>query len=69
MMGFGVVPYIHGVREPIKRILCSYNVKVAQKHFFTLNRILARPKDPVTKEQKSDSIHSIPCNDCNQEYI
>ena len=50
MMGFAVVPYSHGVTEPIKRILCSYNVKVAQKPFFTLNHIFAKPKDSVPKE-------------------
>ena len=69
MMGFAVVPYIHGVTEPIKRILCSYNVKVAKKPFLTLNHIFAKPKDPVPKEQKPDAIYSIPCNDYNQEYI
>ena len=73
-MGFAAVLYIHGVTEPIKRILCSYNVtqttlQVAQKTFLTLNHIFAKPKDPVPKEQKSDAIYSIPCNDCNQEYI
>ena len=36
-------------------MLGSYNIKVAQKL--------------VSKEQKSDAIYSIPCNDCNQEYI
>ena len=69
MMGFAIVPHIHGVTEPIKRILCSHNVKVAQKPFFTLNHIFAKPKDPVPKEKKSDAIYSIPCNNCNQEYI
>ena len=29
--------------------------------------MFAKPKDPVPKEQKSDAIYSIPCNDCNQE--
>ena len=69
MVGFAVVPYIHGVTEPIKRILCNYNVKVAQKPFLTLNHIFAKPKDPVPKGQKSDDIYSIPCIDCNQKYI
>ena len=49
--GFGVIPYIQGVTEPIKRILNSHNVKVAQKPFQTLGHIFAKPKDPVTKEQ------------------
>ena len=70
MSSSGVIVYIHRVTEPIKRILCSYNVKVAQKpFFFTLNHIFAKPKDSVPKEQKSDAIYSIPCNDCNQEFI
>ena len=25
--------------------------------------------DPVTKEQRTDAIYSIPCNDCDNEYI
>ena len=49
--GFAVIPYIQGVTEPIKRILNSHNVKVAQKSFQTLGHIFAKPKDPVTKEQ------------------
>ena len=62
--GFAVIPYIQGVMEPIKRILNSHNVKVAQKPFRTLGHIFAKPKDPATKEQRTDAI---PCNDC--EYI
>ncbi|RMX56505.1 hypothetical protein pdam_00023896, partial [Pocillopora damicornis] len=67
--GFSVIPYIQGVTEPIKRILNSHNVKVAQKPFQTLGHIFAKPKDPVTKEQRTDAIYSIPCNDCDNEYI
>ena len=33
--GFAIIPYIQGVTEPIKRILNSHNVKVAQKPFQT----------------------------------
>ena len=46
--GFTVIPYIQGVTEPIKRILNSHNVQVAQKPFrlwgiFSPNlRILSR---------------------------
>ena len=31
--GFAVTAHIHGVTEPIKRILNSHNVKVTQKPF------------------------------------
>ena len=29
----------------------------------------AKPKDPVMKEQQTDAIYSIPCNDCDNKYI
>ncbi|CAH3167065.1 unnamed protein product [Pocillopora meandrina] len=35
----------------------------------TLGHIFAKPKDPVTKEQRTDVIYSIPCNECDNEYI
>ena len=47
----------------------SHNVKVAQKSFQTLGHISAKPKDPVSKEQRTDAIYSITCNDGNNEYI
>ena len=50
--GFAIIPYIQGVTEPIKRILNSHNVKVAQKPF-----------------ERTDAVYSIPCNDCDNEYI
>ena len=37
--------------------------------FQTLGHIFAKPKAPVTKEQRTDAIYSIPCNDCDNEYI
>ena len=40
--GFAVISYIQGVTEPIKRILNSHNVKVAQKSFRTLGHIFAK---------------------------
>ena len=47
----------------------SHSFKVAKKPFQTLGHIFAKPKDPVTKEQRTDAIYSIPCNDCDNEYI
>ena len=34
-----------------------------------MGHIFAKPKDPDTKEQRTDAIYSIPCNDCDNEYI
>ena len=55
--------------EPIKRILNTHNVKVAQKPFQTLGQIFAKPKDPDIKEQRTNPTYSVPCNDCDNEYI
>ena len=49
--GFAIIPYIQGVTGPIKRIINSHNVKVAQKSFQTLWYIFAKPKDPIANEQ------------------
>ena len=35
----------------------------------TLGHIFAKPKDPVTKEQRTDALYSIPRDDCDNEYI
>ena len=34
-----------------------------------MRHIFAKPKDPVTKEQRTDAIYSIPCNNYDNEYI
>ena len=43
--GFAVIiiPYIRGITEPIKRILSSHNVKVAQKPFQNLGHVFVKP--------------------------
>ena len=67
--GFAVITYVHGVTEPIKKILNSHHVYVAQKPFQTLGHIFAKPKDLITNEQLADGFYSIPCNGCDHKYI
>ena len=55
--GFAVIPYIQGVTEPIKRILNSHNVKVAQKPFQTLEHIFT-----MSTRQECRNVGSINCN-------
>ena len=47
----------------------NHNVEVAQKPFQTLGHMFAKPKDPITKEQQTDDIYSIPWNDYDNQYI
>ncbi len=67
--GYAVVPYIQGVTEPIKRILSNCNIKVALIPCLTLGHIFAKPKDPIPTNQKTHAVYSIPCNDCEKEYL
>ena len=55
--------------KPIKKILNSHNVRVAQKPFQTLGHIFAEREDPVMKEQWTHTTDSIQCNDSDHEYI
>ena len=68
-VGFGVVSHILGITKPIKRILASHKVKVAQKRFQTLEHIFSKPKDFVPREQRTDSVYSRHCKDCGHVYI
>ena len=67
--GSSFVPYIRGVTKPIRRILASHNVKVAQKRFQTLEHIFSKPKDFLPREQRTGSVYSIPWKDYEYEYI
>ena len=54
------------VRNPLREFWIGTTLKL----FENLFRLWAyKPKDSVTKEQWTDTISSIPCNDCDNEYI
>ena len=55
--------------QSIKRILSNCNIKVALKPYLTLGHIFAKPKDPVKTNQKTHAVYSIPCGDCEKEYL
>ena len=44
-------------------------MKISQNSFLTLGHICAKHKDRIAEVQRKDDIYSIPCNDCNREYI
>ena len=35
----------------------------------TLGHIFEKPKDPVKTNQKTHAVYSIPCGDCEKEYL
>ena len=44
-------------------------MKISQNSFLTLGHICAKHKDRIAEVQRKDDIYSIPCNDCNEDYI
>ncbi len=34
-----------------------------------MGHIFAMPKDPIPKNQKTYAVYSIPCSDCEKEYL
>jgi hypothetical protein len=66
--GYAIVPYIQGVTEPIKRILSNCG-SALKPGYLTSGNIFAKPKDPVRTNQKTHAVYSIPCGDCEKEYL
>ena len=44
-------------------------IKVALKPIQTLGHIFAKPKDRVPTDRKTHAVYSIPCGDCEKEYL
>ena len=43
--------------------------KVPLKPYFTLGHIFTKPKEPVQRDQKTDVVYSIPCSECEKEFL
>ena len=69
--GFSVIFNIRGVTDSIKGVLARHNIKVARKSFQMqqVGHIVLKHKDTVLREQRADSVDSIPCKDCEHAYI
>ena len=62
---FVSIPYVHGVSEPIKRVLVQADIAVALKPYFTLSPGFRKPKDVIYDQKKCSLVYEIPCRDCN----
>ena len=64
-LGFTCIPYIRGVSEQTKRVLCSAGVRTAYKPMPSLGDIFGKAKDPETK----GIVYKFECPDCPFTYI
>ena len=69
MKCLAIFPYIQGIAEPIMRILNNCGIKVALKPIQTLGHIFAKPKNRVPTDRKVVAEYSIPCGDCEKEFL
>ena len=60
---------MHGVFEPIKRVLAQIGIEVALKPYFTLSSVFRKPKDVICDEKKCGLVYEIPCCDCDAVYV
>lgn len=63
--------YIPNISERIKKTMMREmpNVKLAFKPMKKSDFLFSRTKDRVTIERQSNLVYSIPCGDCNDNYI
>ncbi|KAH9595847.1 hypothetical protein MS3_00000867 [Schistosoma haematobium] len=55
------LPYIKGISETSTRLLKTFGIGVAHKPTKSLQSILCKPRDEITKEDKSNIIYKINC--------
>ena len=63
------IPYTRGTSETIARILRPYNIRVAHKPLFTLQRLLTNVKDKDEPENRPGAVYKIKCSDCQATYM
>ena len=64
----GVLPYIKGVSEALRRCLQQQGVRTVFKSDTTLRSHLLRPKDTLEPTKQDGVVYKIPC-ECGKVYI
>lgn len=64
------LPFINELTPKLMNIFkkCT-NIKIATKHITTLSKLYTKLKSKVSNFEKSNVIYSIPCKNCNKNYI
>ena len=63
------LPYIQNTTEKLKQISHRYNFMVGVKPAQKPGQVLTRVKDKVPMDKQIGIVYSIPCSDCNIQYI
>ena len=63
-----VLPYVHGVSEPLRRFLEQQGIHTLFKSETTLRSHVVRPKDTIDPAKQDGVVYRIPC-ECGKVYI
>nr|VZI49345.1 unnamed protein product [Spirometra erinaceieuropaei] len=63
------LPYMPRISEAIARQLNRFGISIAHQLASSLRTTLSRVKDPIPKEQQTNSIYRIPCSNCSSVYV
>ena len=63
------IPYIHGVTEPISRILRSLKIRTVMKPQKMKWSIMNKAKDTLPAEEEPGVVYAIGCTTCKKVYI
>lgn len=68
---YRAIPYVPALSQRIVKILSKDypNISITTKQHRTVNDLHTKVKHPVKKEEISNVIYQIPCNDCDGSYI
>ena len=67
--GLGVLPYVAGTTERIKKVLVRNDIQVAMRPLSTIQQCLMHPKDRKPNLEQTGVFYSIPCKDCEIKYL
>ena len=68
-LGFTCIPYVGGVSEQVKRVLCNAGVQTAYKPMQSLGDIFGKPKDKQADSKIKGIVYKFECPDCPFTYI
>ena len=63
-----IVKWKFALRDPSREYWIATTLTLLKKPFQSLGHTFGKPKDPVTKEQRTDAIYAIPHNNFDDKY-
>ncbi|XP_044745164.1 uncharacterized protein LOC123307028 [Coccinella septempunctata] len=63
------LPFIQGLSQKMNNIIKPYNREIVYRPCNQISSVFSKLKGPTPKTKKSQVVYSIPCKDCDKQYI